>query len=76
MVFLSRTAFVKNHLGVSCTSKFSVRDAARLKAQSEGTESNCNYRIKRFSFLILISEKPYFYEIAQTEEALCFCCRN
>jgi len=30
----------KYHFGVLCTLKCSVRDAARLKAQSEGTESN------------------------------------
>lgn len=87
MFFFSRTAFAKkkpqktqtktpkkpttNHLGIPCTLKCFVRDATRLKAQSEGTESNCSYRNKRFSFLILlISVKLYLYKISWTEEAL------
>lgn len=72
-MFFPRTVLKKkkNHIGVPHTLKCSVRDPARLEAQSEGTESNYNYRIKRFFFLILpISVKLYLYKISWIEEAL------
>lgn len=75
-MLFSRTVFKKTtnqHIGVPHTLKCSVRDPARLKAQSEGTESNYNYRIKRFFFLILlISVKFYLCKISRIEEALLF----
>lgn len=48
-MFFSRIVFKKkNHIGIPHTLKCSARDPVRLKAQSEETESNYNYRIKIF----------------------------
>lgn len=61
----------KNHIGIPQILKCSARDPVRLKAQLEETESNYNYRIKRFFFLILLfSVKLYLCKISWIEEAL------